>query len=120
MTPIVLRDHDPYAEKSVVRIVTAARSGLGASGHDAIVTTAKDWVKLRRVPIERWPCPVAVVRLEMRFASGGEVLRNAIVSAASALEGDAADGTARDDELPSELRLDRLTGEAVGEDAVRE
>lgn len=120
VTPIVLRDHDPYAERAVARIIAAAKGGEGVAGHDAIVTTAKDWVKLRRVPIERWPCPVAVVRLEMRFASGGEVLRNAIVSAASVLEGDAADGTTRDDELPSALRLDRLTGEAVGEDAVRE
>ncbi len=119
-TSMTLRDHDQYTEKAVDRIIATAKGAEGGAAHDAIVTTAKDWVKLRRVPVDRWPCPVAVARLDLRFTSGGEVLRNAIVSAASALEVQATNDSSRDDEPPGELRLDRLTGEPVGEDAVRE
>lgn len=75
-----LRDHDPYAERTVARVLREARG----SGAEAVVCTAKDWSKLARVKAGRWPCPVARPALEMRFRGGGEELAGLVVRAASA------------------------------------
>lgn len=75
LEPVVLRDHDPYAAGTVRRIIRAAGDA------DAIVTTAKDWAKLRDVATESWPCPVAVPRLEMRLVTGGGEVDRAVVDA---------------------------------------
>jgi tetraacyldisaccharide 4'-kinase len=83
---IALGDHDPYLPATVRRIIEEARS-LGAQ---VIVTTEKDWSKLRHVPAESWPCPIARVRLDMGFgaphggARGGEELRRLVVAAVAA------------------------------------
>ncbi len=71
---VVLRDHDPYASGTIERIVGEAR----AAGAGAIVTTAKDWVKLRRCSL---PLPVAVPRLELVFDSGEAAIRGALLAA---------------------------------------
>lgn len=74
--PIVLRDHDPYGSGAVARIRRAAANA------EAIVTTAKDWAKLGRLPADSWPCPVAVPELEMRLIAGGDSLDDHILAAA--------------------------------------
>ncbi len=75
---IVLRDHDPYRDPTIRRILDAAK------GRDAVVTTAKDWTKLVREPIGNWPCPVARPHLELAFDAGREDLEREVVAAASA------------------------------------
>ncbi|MBZ0171077.1 MAG: tetraacyldisaccharide 4'-kinase, partial [Phycisphaerales bacterium] len=74
---ILLRDHDPYSRGTVERVLRAA------SGCDAVVTTEKDWAKLRCVPTERWPCPVARPRLEMRLTRRGDAVRRLVLDAAA-------------------------------------
>ena len=64
---ITLRDHDPFREPVVRRIIEKAREIPAA----AVVVTEKDWSKLRHVPADRWPCAVVRPGLEMRFRSGG-------------------------------------------------
>ncbi len=73
---IGLRDHDPYREGTVSRIIASAK------GKDAIVCTAKDWSKLRYVPAGAWPCPVVRPVLELRMRSGGGELDRLILRAA--------------------------------------
>lgn len=75
---IRLRDHDPYREATVERVIRAAE------GADAIVCTAKDWSKLSRVAPGRWPVPVVRPRLELRLRTGGAELENLIMQAAHA------------------------------------
>jgi len=65
---VTLRDHDPYSDATVERVVAASR------GMSAVLTTEKDWVKLRRVEAGKWACPVARPRLEMVMVRGGEEL----------------------------------------------
>jgi tetraacyldisaccharide 4'-kinase len=77
---ILLRDHDPYAEGTVRRILETARS----SGAQAIITTEKDWTKLVRVRAQSWPCAVARPRLAMRMERGGDVLRQRILAVVAA------------------------------------
>lgn len=74
---VTLRDHDPYRESATRRILEAAR------GCDAVVTTAKDWTKLSRVPASSWPCPVARPHLEVSFDAGREDLERDVIAAAS-------------------------------------
>lgn len=74
---VVLRDHDPYGRATVERMRRAA------SGCDAVVTTEKDWTKLRRVPADLWPCPVIRPRLEMRLTRGADAMRRLVLDAAA-------------------------------------
>ncbi len=76
---IVLRDHDPYAAPTIARIIDTARRTAAS----AIVTTGKDWSKLRHVLPDRWPCPVARPRLRLEFAEGGAALDEAVLEAAA-------------------------------------
>ncbi len=76
LDPVVLRDHDPYAAATIRRIVRAA------SPADAIVTTAKDWAKLRETDPSAWPCPVAVPQLEMRLVTQAEAFDRLTLAAA--------------------------------------
>ncbi len=73
-----LRDHDPYAEGTVQRLIRRAR-GLNA---DVILTTEKDWVKLARVPTREWACAVARPRLELAFDGGEDELGSLVTAAA--------------------------------------
>ncbi|MFN0012574.1 MAG: tetraacyldisaccharide 4'-kinase [Phycisphaerales bacterium] len=85
---IVLPDHDPFHERTVARVIAEARG----SGAQAIVATNKDWAKLKRVPPERWPCPVVRPRLTMLFDHGEDELR-AAVAAVQRREGADAGGS---------------------------
>ena len=59
-----LSDHHPYSPKLAARIIASARR-MGAAG---IITTGKDWVKLRRfAPPRGWPIPIAHPLLKMDF-----------------------------------------------------
>lgn len=69
--PILLRDHDPYANSTVHMIERAAR------GAEIVLTTGKDWAKLGA----RWTSdvPVAVPRLAMQVdGAGEEILADAL------------------------------------------
>jgi tetraacyldisaccharide 4'-kinase len=72
---VVLRDHDPFRPATVERIIQQAQ-GVRAAW---IVTTSKDWSKLRQVPVERWPCPVVVPELELQFDRGEAELDAAVL-----------------------------------------
>lgn len=75
VTPMILPDHDPYREKTIARAIQAAQ------GLDAIVTTDKDWSKLREVAPDRWPCPIVRPRLRLTFDRGEAELHRAVLSA---------------------------------------
>ena len=76
---MALRDHDPYRGATVDHLLAAARD----SRAEVIVTTAKDWSKLRTVARDRWPCPIVVPSLEMCFDSGEEGLRRRVLGCVS-------------------------------------
>ena len=65
---LVLPDHDPYSDRTVARLIGAAKE----RGAEVILTTEKDWSKLARVDRGRWPCPVARVKLAVEFEFGEE------------------------------------------------
>lgn len=67
---VVLRDHDPYKEATVARVLGAAKE----AGSNVIVTTEKDWTKLWRVDPDRWPCPVVRPKLALEFVRGREAI----------------------------------------------
>lgn len=72
-----LRDHDPYSDATVERLLAALRE----KRPDAMVVTEKDWSKLRRVSFREWPCPVVRPRLEMAFTCGGDELDARVLEA---------------------------------------
>lgn len=76
---IVLRDHDSYSDATVARIVAAA-TRVSAR---AIVVTEKDWMKVQRVPVDRWPCAIVRPRLELKFDRGETELRERVLRAAT-------------------------------------
>lgn len=67
---MALRDHDPYSTGTVQKIAALARDQRA----QAIVTTDKDWSKLRKTAPAAWPCPIARARLELIFDRGGDDL----------------------------------------------
>lgn len=71
--PVVLRDHAEYSPRVLARVFEEAE------GADAIVTTEKDWTKLRHVPREQWPAPVARAQVRMGFRRGEEELRGVVL-----------------------------------------
>jgi tetraacyldisaccharide 4'-kinase len=85
---MVLQDHDPYSPSTVRRIVAAATE----SRAHVIVTTDKDWSKLRRVRESDWPCPVARPQLDMRFDGGEDTLRAMVLEAARRIEDEPVQG----------------------------
>ncbi len=76
-TALVLRDHDPYEAPTLQKVLRAC------GGVDALITTEKDWSKLRRVRPELWTCPVVRPKLQMRLHSGEVELRALVLAAAS-------------------------------------
>jgi tetraacyldisaccharide 4'-kinase len=73
------RDHERYAAARV-RAFLASCSDV-----DALVVTAKDWVKLERlIDWRRCPMPVAVPRLEIEFLAGEERLWSKALAAIEA------------------------------------
>jgi len=67
---LVLRDHHPYSPNVVKQIAELAK----AKWAQAIITTDKDWSKIKRLQTGAWPCPVARTRLAMQFDQGGPEL----------------------------------------------
>jgi tetraacyldisaccharide 4'-kinase len=65
------RDHHWYSRDDLARLESQAASG----GADGLVTTEKDWVRLRRLPPLRRPLYVLSVRLQL--TSGEEAWRDA-------------------------------------------
>ena len=65
---LILPDHDPYSPRTVSRMLEQLRS----SGAAVLVTSAKDWAKLARIPAAAWPCQVAVPDLQLTFASAAQ------------------------------------------------
>lgn len=78
VTPMVLRDHDPYERRTVLNIA------FRAAKHDAIVTTEKDWTKLREAGPMRL-ARVARPRLRLGFVEGGVEFDEAVVRVRAAL-----------------------------------
>lgn len=70
---LVLRDHDPFGEMAVARLREMARSG----GADAIVTTRKDWMKMRT---REWGCEVARPVVGVRWIAGGERIEAGVLA----------------------------------------
>lgn len=75
---VIHRDHDPYKPATIGEIM----NGAHAADADYILTTEKDWSKLQRVPLEKWPCPVLRPRLILKFDSGEAELTRALQAAA--------------------------------------
>lgn len=71
---IVLPDHDPYDARQVERI----KRGAERTGATSILTTQKDWMKLRR---ETWSVPVLRPALEMVIERGRAELRAMVAEA---------------------------------------
>ena len=76
---LVLRDHHPFDDATVERVVAMAREHSAR----AIVVTEKDWAKLSRVPRDRWPCAVVRPVLHLEFQAGGEAIRRRVLETAS-------------------------------------
>jgi tetraacyldisaccharide 4'-kinase len=72
------RDHDAYGPSRLARILDRCR---GEPSLDAVLTTAKDWTKLR----SRWPedLAVAVPDLAIEFIAGEAALESSILAALS-------------------------------------
>jgi len=75
LAEMVLRDHDPYHERTVDRIVEMARGSRAR----AILCTEKDYAKLARVPAGVWPCPLVRPKLRIVFDHGREAFDEQIV-----------------------------------------
>lgn len=74
---LVLRDHDPFSERTVRRLIAGAR----AADAEFILVTGKDWSKLARIDPSRWPCRVVRPDLRMVFTAGEDELKGALGAA---------------------------------------
>jgi len=74
------RDHDAYEPSRLERMLERCRADASI---EAVVATAKDWVKLR----SRWPRDLEMVvpELDLRFEAGEAALRAAILRAVEAV-----------------------------------
>lgn len=68
--PVVRPDHDRFDESTVRWIIDQAQERHA----EALLVTEKDWSKLSRVEASCWPCPIARVRMQLRFDSGEAAL----------------------------------------------
>lgn len=76
---VILKDHDPYSARTLSKINAEAHR-LGAR---QILTTNKDWSKLRRKPAGQIALPVVRPRLVHRFRVGEESLRALVLRTVS-------------------------------------
>ncbi len=75
---VALRDHHPYSAKLTEKLLRAAAE----AGAEALVTTAKDWVKIERhAPALGWPLPVLRPILEVEILSGASTLERLVLDA---------------------------------------
>jgi tetraacyldisaccharide 4'-kinase len=113
-TPVarmILRDHDPFSARTVGRLADLARKSQAS----VILVTEKDWMKLRRVPLTNWPCPIAVPLLELRFRTGEATVRNLIELAARPIVDDEAEGV-----FPPSAEDERRDAPGTSEDRAAE
>ncbi len=87
---LVRRDHHRWTDADLRRLARHIETAGGPARVDALVTTGKDWVKLRDLPRDADPrttlgLPIARPRLRMRILSDPEVLRRRVLQAASDL-----------------------------------
>ena len=69
-------DHHHYDSAQLLTVRTRC------DGLDAMVTTAKDWVKIRRlIDLETWPVPMVVPRLSIEVFSGSRELEGLVLAA---------------------------------------
>lgn len=73
----VRRDHHDWSQADAARLLASARS----TGASAVVTTEKDWVKLRHHASTLGAMPVARPVLSMRFDHGADSLRDLVLAA---------------------------------------
>lgn len=74
---VALRDHDPYRPRTIARI----RRAISEHGADAVLTTNKDWSKLRRLGKDGGlGVPVVRPRLMHAFVRGEEALRELVLA----------------------------------------
>ncbi len=80
---IALRDHAPYDEATVARIIAAAQR----TSADTILTTEKDWVKLREsAPLRQSGLIIARAKLALEPVEGESALLSAIRAAVGTRE----------------------------------
>jgi tetraacyldisaccharide 4'-kinase len=75
---VVLPDHDPYGHAAMRRIGEMARR----TGAQVVVTTEKDWAKLRERNREGWGARVVRPTLKLTFKSGMDELREVVLRGA--------------------------------------
>jgi tetraacyldisaccharide 4'-kinase len=78
MDAMVLRDHDPFDDTTVERLITKLRDHAS----HALLVSEKDWAKLSRVDRRRWPVPVYRPRLELEFVDGEQAFRERVLEIA--------------------------------------
>lgn len=79
MANVPAADHEQYDRAKI-----ATARGL-CDGGDALIVTAKDWVKLRSlIDLKRWPAAIVVPRLEIDVFDGESALKELILAAAQA------------------------------------
>jgi tetraacyldisaccharide 4'-kinase len=74
------RDHHRWTHRDIERLVRLA----AAEKAEAIATTDKDWVKLRRLDLAPLGVPVVRPRVRMGILGAGEALRDRVIGAARA------------------------------------
>ncbi len=74
---ITFRDHAKLRDKDTTRIIEAAKR----TNADAILTTGKDWSKLKHIKPDRWPCPVLRPQVDIDFLTGRDELTTLIATA---------------------------------------
>ncbi|HVZ94711.1 MAG TPA: tetraacyldisaccharide 4'-kinase, partial [Phycisphaerales bacterium] len=76
---LVRRDHHSWSESDAAEL---GRLVASQSSVDAIVTTEKDWMKLRAIDWSTLPCPIVRPRVDVRFIRGEAELRERLLAAA--------------------------------------
>lgn len=69
------RDHHPFTPAQADTLALAVK----ASAADVLLVTAKDWAKLRTLPLRGVPCLVPT--LEMSWSKGGEAIEQLVLAA---------------------------------------
>jgi tetraacyldisaccharide 4'-kinase len=81
---MVLPDHEAYSERRVWGLLSEAERARA----EVVLTTSKDWTKLRMVRADAWPCAVARPELSLEIVRGGEAFDAMIARAATLADAD--------------------------------
>lgn len=74
------RDHHHWRGRDLERMVRLVKVEQAAG----VATTGKDWVKLRRLDVDRLGAPIVRPHVRMGILSGGDALRGLVIDAARA------------------------------------